>query len=111
MTRFAIVALILAGLSACTSSSGSDASAANPVQDASQTVAAIVANTDVQGMKMPENIQVVMADCIVTHANSDEIATLAAAKMNPTADTNALVSQILAREATTACAASKLTQS
>ncbi len=111
MIRFTVSAFAFASLVACTQTAAVDAPAYDPTFDATSTVTAIVAATEVQGALMPAAIQTVMADCIIKHATADELSTLAAARLNPTADTNALVSQILARESTTACAASKLTQS
>ena len=111
MTRFAFAAVLLASVAACTSTQAPRTVETNPATEATVTVAAVVANTDVQGTKLPAGVQAAMTDCIVTHATGAEIAALAAAKNDPTEDTNALVSQILAREETTTCAASKLTQS
>lgn len=112
MIRFALSAVVLLGVAACTPSGSSAPEVSfDPTLDATETVTAIVAATEVQGALMPVSIQTVMTDCIITHSTAEELSMLAAAKLNPTADTNALVSQILARESTTACAAAKLTQS
>ena len=102
MTRFTLVALL--ALTPC----------AGVAQDATQTVAQTVAQTAATTLIAPMLAEiapgapgVALTACVISNATPEEIAILAAAT-GPSAAIGAMVSDILARQATIDCATAAL---
>ena len=116
MRKFVILTVALGGLAACdmTPMQGAveDTIDTNAREMAKAVVIPIVMETEISpGVKIPAPIAEGLTACLIDQASAQELARLAgAAVTGPTADTSYLVSDILNRPETTACAAKALTQ-
>jgi ABC-type glycerol-3-phosphate transport system substrate-binding protein len=111
MKRIIALGTIVAALAACTTDNMAEMTAEAKSDAARAVVVPIVMNTELPGgHTIPESIATAMTTCIIENSTDVELTALAAAAVTgPTADTNYMVSNILSRSSTTACASRALT--
>lgn len=111
MKRIIALGTIVAALAACTTDNMAEMTAEAKSDAARAVVVPIVMNTELPGgHTIPESIAMAMTTCIIENSTDVELTALAAAAVTgPTADTNYMVSNILSRSSTTACASRALT--